>query len=160
MRRGDFPDAALTPPAEPAVRIGAQDGRGIPAQRWRCVFLCLTKGATEWGVRTSSGSLAAHIDANCIALGVSRIHLPTGEDRSREGPSLDDVRQAKFLIAVGRGFSQDQFSRLSQHQKLSTDCDQTVETELRLRPLDLAGLPIQATQGSGRGPGALGVITV
>src|SRR2546423_11777104 len=94
---------------------------------------------TQAPTRDSDGSFAAHIDGNYIPLGVSHINLPIGEDRSREGPSLDDVRQAKFLIAVGRGFSQDQISYLRQHQKLSTDCDQTVETELRLRPLDLAG---------------------
>src|SRR5262249_31539742 len=54
----------------------------------------------------SASSLAAHIHGNYIALGISRIYLPTGEDRGREGPSLDDVRQAKLFVAVRRRFNQ------------------------------------------------------
>src|SRR5262249_880207 len=100
----------------------------------------------------------AHIDANYIALGVSQIRLPTGKDRSRERPSFDAVRRADLLIAVGRGFRQDQVPGFSENEKLSADRDQAVEAKLRLRPHDLAGLPVDTTQRRGRGPSSLRVI--
>src|SRR5262245_8058299 len=106
----------------------------------------------------SASSLAAQIYGNYIAFSVSRIYLPTSEDRGREGPSLDDVCKAKLLVAVRRRFNQDQISRFGQHQQLSADRNQPVKPELRLLPLDISGLPIQATQRSGRASCSLRVV--
>ena len=86
--------------------------------------------------------------------------FPSAKTGAVKALSLDDVCRAKFLVAVRRRFGQDQIAHLGQHQQLSADGNQTVEPELRFRPLDLAGLPIQATQRSGRAPGAFGVVAV
>ena len=71
-------------------------------------FLMLGPKARQMGRETSVGSLAAHIDANYIALGVSRIHLPTGEDRMSSVPGVfaaGDMRRGQSLVvwAISEG---------------------------------------------------------
>ena len=89
--------------------------------------------------------------------GIPHEHLPIGERRGRENPSLDDARRAELLVGVGRRFDQDEIAHLSQHQQFPADGNQAVERELRFRPLDRARLPLQAAQRRGRLAGAFGV---